>query len=385
MVLRNNSLSRQIPPAPAEDRVQLQFNALLHTVCTDPELRDELNATTSVERKWTYVFLSKLPSGSVSDEWLDPRECVELVHKDVKCVYDLLLAIRISILLRPSSWVEKFVAEKGIEALIAPLKAPGDVSVETCNETLTTLFVLVSSSVGIQALVEIPECCPLLYSIFDLYPSNEVKARALKLLGMLCRDSKLAQDAVMTIFSSKSPFESLVAKLEQNQSDIALQIAAVKLMNSLLESTRDRKHRAMVCEGLKANGFLSLLESIKRRQEDVETSPCSLASLMVTQIEMFYENYDEARKGDNLGALRLALGDVLGPNRNGLRRPTLITGNQEEIGKLVSPEQEQPVAVSGDPKPSSLKNVFSLLHQESGPRNQRETGQSASETCSITL
>ncbi|KAG1708363.1 hypothetical protein DVH05_025041 [Phytophthora capsici] len=194
-------------------------------------------------------------------------------------------------------------------------------------------------------------------------------------MGMLCRDSKLAQDAVMNILSSKSPFESLVAKLEQNQSDIALQIAAVKLMNSLLESTRDRKQRAMVCEGLKANGFLSLLESIKRRQEDVETSPCSLASLMVTQIEMFYENYDEARKGDNLGALRLALGDVLGPNRNGLRRPTLITGNQEEIGKLVSPEQEQPVAVSGDPKPSekeqavesnsSLNSVFSLLHENS--------------------
>ncbi|KAK1939336.1 Formin-like protein 20 [Phytophthora citrophthora] len=367
-----------IPPAPAEDRVQLQFNALLHTVCTDPELRDELNAFTVVETKWACVFLSKLPSGSVSDGWLDPQECVELVHKDVKCVHDLLLAIRISILLRPGSWVEKFVAEKGIEALVAPLKVAGDASIETCNEILSALFVLVSNSIGIQAIVEIPESCSLIYSVFDSCPSNKVKARAIKLLGMLCRDSKLAQDAVMNIFSSTVPFQSLVSKLHQNQSDIALQLAVVKFMNSLLESTRGKKERASVCEGLKANGFLSLLESFKRRQEDVETSPSSLTSLMIAQIEMFYENYDEARKGDNLGALRLALGDALGTKRNGLRRPTLIAGNQgesEEICELARPEQEQSDAVPEDPKlikkeepediSSSLDGIFSQLHQNS--------------------
>ncbi|KAL3668133.1 hypothetical protein V7S43_006996 [Phytophthora oleae] len=369
------------PPAPVEDHVQLQFNALLHSVCTDLELRDELNATTPVETKWTYVFLSKLPPGSVSDEWLDPRECVELVHRfhnDAKCVQDLFLAIRISILLRPSAWIEKFVAEKGIEALVAPLKVPDGASVETCNEILSTLFVLVSNSIGIQALLEIPECCPLLYSILDSCPSNEVKARALKLLGMLCRDNKLAQDAVM----SESPFQSLVSKLDQNQSDIALQLAAVKLMNSLLEATRDRKQRASVCEGLKANGFLSLLEPFKSRKEDVGTS---LTSLMVAQVETFYENYDEATKGDNLGALRLALGDALSSNLNGLGRPTPTAGNQgenEDVGELASPEQEQPDSsvVTETPKPSekkepedsssilensSLNGIFSQLHQNS--------------------
>lgn len=46
---------------------------------------------------------SKIPHDSVSEEWLDPRECVELVQRfsgDVKCIHDLFLAIRINMLLR---------------------------------------------------------------------------------------------------------------------------------------------------------------------------------------------------------------------------------------------------------------------------------------------
>jgi hypothetical protein len=46
---------------------------------------------------------SKLPHGSVSDEWLGPQECVDLVQRfrgDVERVHDLFLAIRINVMLR---------------------------------------------------------------------------------------------------------------------------------------------------------------------------------------------------------------------------------------------------------------------------------------------
>ncbi|KAG6590686.1 formin-homology 2 domain-containing protein [Phytophthora cinnamomi] len=115
----------EIPPAPAEDQVQILFDELLLSTCADQELREEINTAESIETKWAYAFMSKLPHGSVAEEWLDPRDCVELVQRfrgDVKCVHDLFLAIRINMLLRPSVWVEKFVSENGIEQLMAPLQ-----------------------------------------------------------------------------------------------------------------------------------------------------------------------------------------------------------------------------------------------------------------------
>ncbi|KAG7387291.1 hypothetical protein PHYPSEUDO_014470 [Phytophthora pseudosyringae] len=349
----------EIPPAPTEDQVQLRFNELLLFACTDPELRDELNAAESIETKWAYAFLSKLPHGSVAEEWLDPRECVELVQRfrnDARCARDLFLAIRINIMLRPSSWVEKFVAESGIEELIAPLQVSGGTSVQTCNEVLSTLFVLANSSIGISALLKIPECCSLLYSIFDSSSSNEIKARSLKLLGVLSRESTMAHDSVLSAFSSKSPedqsLQSLITKLEQNQSDIALQLAAVKFVNALLEATRDRKQRVSICEDLKTNGFLSLLEPFKNRDDDDgKPASSSLSVSMNAQVDMFFENYGEATKADKLGALRLALGDALSTNLNGLTRSSQISvgsdptaGNQgenDEAGESTNPEQEQ--------------------------------------------
>lgn len=127
---------------------------------------------------------SKIPHDSVSEEWLDPRECVELVQRfsgDVKCIHDLFLAIRINMLLRRGYgktnfnfifsklclltftvvsrvWVEKFVAENGIDQLVAPLQVSGGASVETCNEVLSTLFVLSNSNSGAQGIVKTREC-----------------------------------------------------------------------------------------------------------------------------------------------------------------------------------------------------------------------------------
>ncbi|OWZ21334.1 Formin like protein [Phytophthora megakarya] len=151
----------QIPPAPTEDQVQLRFNEFLLSVSTDPELRDELNATESIQTKWACVVF-KIYCGSIAEEWLNARECVELIRRfrdEVKCVPTLCLAIRISIMLRPSTWVEKLVLEKGPKELVALLQMPGGASVEICNEVLSTLFVLTNSSVGISALLNVPECC----------------------------------------------------------------------------------------------------------------------------------------------------------------------------------------------------------------------------------
>ncbi|KAE9030440.1 hypothetical protein PF011_g587 [Phytophthora fragariae] len=334
----------EIPPAPAEDQVQLLFDEFLLSACADQELREEINAAESIETKWAYAFLSKLPHGSVTEEWLNPRDCVELLQRfrgDVKCIHDLFLAIRINMLLRPGAWIEKFVLENGIEQLMSPLQVSGGASVETCNEVLSTLFVLTSSSNGAQGIVKTPECCPLLYTIFDLSSSNEVKVRALKLMGILFRDSSMARDA----FSSKSPedwsLQSLVNKIEQNQSDIAFQLAAVKFINVLLETTRIRKQQAEICEDLKANGFLTLLEVFKNR--DVATdADTSIMACMVDQVKVFFEIFDEATKKDTFGALRLALSGALSTNRND---STLMgdraTGNQGENDGSTNPEQEQ--------------------------------------------
>ncbi|EEY69379.1 formin-homology 2 domain-containing protein [Phytophthora infestans T30-4] len=142
--LENNSclIRPQIPPAPTDDQVQLRFDELLLSACTDPEIREELNAAESIGSKWVYAFLSKLPQGSVAEEWLDPRECVELVQRfrgDVKCVHDLFLAIRVNIMLRTGAWLEKFVSGDGIEELVAPLQASGGASADTCNEIINNL------------------------------------------------------------------------------------------------------------------------------------------------------------------------------------------------------------------------------------------------------
>ncbi|KAH7476702.1 uncharacterized protein KRP23_7382 [Phytophthora ramorum] len=127
----------ELPPAPPEHQVQVGFDELLLAICADPELREELNAIESIETKWAYTFLSKLPLGNTVEEWLDPRECVDLVQRfrsDMKCAHDLYLTIRINVMLRPGAWVEKFVSEHGLEELLAPLQAPDEASVDTCNE-----------------------------------------------------------------------------------------------------------------------------------------------------------------------------------------------------------------------------------------------------------
>ncbi|KAI9997082.1 hypothetical protein PInf_000515 [Phytophthora infestans] len=351
----------EIPPAPTDDQVQLRFDELLLSACTDPEIREELNAAESIGSKWVYAFLSKLPQGSVAEEWLDPRECVELVQRfrgDVKCVHDLFLAIRVNIMLRTGAWLEKFVSGDGIEELVAPLQASGGASADTCNEIISTLFVLANNSSCISAVLKISECCPMLYSLFNSSSSSEIQLRSLTLLGILCRESAMAQDAVLSAFSSKRPedhsLQSLVSKLEQDQSNIALQLAAVKFVNALLD-TRDKKKRASMCQDLKANGFLALLEPFRSQNSDAKTqSP--LTSSMIANVELLFENYGEATEGNkgSIGALRLVLGDALNTNRNGLERSNgisltdnLTTSNQgesNETSDAVNPEQEQPQA-----------------------------------------
>ncbi|KAG2831632.1 hypothetical protein PC118_g7227 [Phytophthora cactorum] len=333
----------EIPQAPAEDQVQLRFDELLLSACTDPEIRDELNAAESIGSKWVYAFLSKLPQGSVAEEWLDPRECVELVQRfrsDVKCVHDLFLAIRVNIMLRSGAWLEKFVSENGIEELVAPLQAPGGASIETCNEIISTLFVLANSSVCISALLKISECCPMLYSLYTSSPSSEIMLRSLKLLGILCRESAMAQEAVLNALSSTSQsLQSLVSKLQQDQSDIALQFAAIKFVNALMD-TRDKKKRASICEDLQANGFLTLLEPFKTQADNAKAQSPRTSS-MIAQVEIFFENYGEATKGDKLGALRLALGDALNANQISLT-DNVTAGNQGENDvEAANPEQEQ--------------------------------------------
>ncbi|KAG6970598.1 hypothetical protein JG687_00002555 [Phytophthora cactorum] len=335
----NLCLFIQIPQAPAEDQVQLRFDELLLSACTDPEIRDELNAAESIGSKW----VSKLPQGSVAEEWLDPRECVELVQRfrsDVKCVHDLFLAIRVNIMLRSGAWLEKFVSENGIEELVAPLQAPGGASIETCNEIISTLFVLANSSVCISALLKISECCPMLYSLYTSSPSSEIMLRSLKLLGILCRESAMAQEAVLNALSSTSQsLQSLVSKLQQNQSDIALQFAAIKFVNALMD-TRDKKKRASICEDLQANGFLTLLEPFKTQADNAKAQSPRTSS-MIAQVEIFFENYGEATKGDKLGALRLALGDALNANQISLT-DNVTAGNQGENDvEAANPEQEQ--------------------------------------------
>ncbi|KAG3119284.1 hypothetical protein PI125_g2133 [Phytophthora idaei] len=333
----------EIPQAPAEGQVHLRFDELLLSACTDPEIRDELNAAESIGSKWVYAFLSKLPQGSVAEEWLDPRECVELVQRfrsDVKCVHDLFLAIRVNIMLRSGAWLEKFVSENGIEELVAPLQAPGGASVDTCNEIISTLFVLANSNVCISALLKISECCPMLYSLFTSSPSSEIMLRSLKLLGILCRESAMAQEAVLNALSSTSQsLQSLVSKLQQNQSDIALQFAAIKFVNALMD-TRDKKKRASICEDLQANGFLTLLEPFKTQADNAKAQSPRTSS-MIAQVEIFFENYGEATKGDKLGALRLALGDALNANQISLT-DNVTAGNQGENDvEAANPEQEQ--------------------------------------------
>ncbi|ETL42829.1 hypothetical protein L916_06490 [Phytophthora nicotianae] len=383
----------EIPQAPAEDQVQLQFDELLLSACADAEIRDELNAAESIQSKWVYAFLSKLPQGSVAEEWLDPRECVELVRRsrsDMKCVHDLYLAIRVNIMIRSGAWLEKFVSENGIEELAAPLQVPGGASVDMCNEIISTLFVLANNNNCISALLKISECCPMLYLLFNSSSWSEIKVRSLNLLGILCRQSAMAQDAIMNAFSSKSlenqSLQPLVSKLEQNQSDIALQLAAVKFVNALLD-TRDKKKRASICEDLKTNGYLSLLEPYKTHDDDAKTQSPLMAS-MIAQVEMFYENYGESAQDGKLGALRLALGDALNADLNGLeqssqisRKDSFTTGNQgenDEAGEATNPEQqidERSVSVSASQcTTSTTENSLKQANETSkGPAVIKET------------
>lgn len=123
----------------------------------------------------------------------------------------------------------------------------------------------------------------------------------------------------MSVFSSTSPedrsLHSLVSKIEENQSDLTFQLAAVKFINVLLETTRNRKQQASICEDLKANGLLPLLEVFKG-QDAATDANSSTMTCMVAQVKTFCEVFNEATKEDKFGALRLALGGALNINRN---------------------------------------------------------------------
>lgn len=383
----------EIPQAPAADLVQLRFDELVLFACPDSGLRDELNLAESIRNKWAYAFLSKLPHGNGADEWLDPRQCVDFLqhHRSSEmCSHDLYLAIRINILLRPT-WVETFIAENGVDELVAPFQASSNTSTDTCNEIVTTLFVLTNSSVGIAALMKVPRCCRMLDSIFETSSSIGVKIRVLKLLDVLCRGSTMAQDAVLDAFTSKSSdnmsLQSLISNLNQNHLDVELQFTTLKFVNTLLKTTRDEKRQAQVCRDLKTHGIFTLLESYKAQFEDKK----SLLTLsMENQITVFLRNYDDIVVGDSLGALDLDLapGDTLRSN-SGQSNHSVAASNQgenDETSELTRPELEEVdnCAVSSafggnveldsdrlklalatsSPQDSTLENVVNQLQQQ---------------------
>jgi hypothetical protein len=291
-----------------------------------------------------------------------------------------------------SSWVDKFVSERGVEELMAALQTPGGTTTETYSEVLSTLFVLSNHCSGFPAILDVPEWCPLLWSAFDSScSSNEIRARMLKLLGKLCSDSAMASDAVLTDLSpSKTPekrsVQALVAKLEQNQSDVTLLLAAVIFFNAVLQTSRDKKLRRSFCEDLKTSGFLTLLDPFKSHTAAVQGDSSPTES-MASQVEMFFDHFGEVTKEDKFGALRLALGGALTTNpvrsdQGGLMRD-LQAENQQESGQVVNPEQEhagpestahESICSTGTPKPedaaaadnmpanSSLGHIFSQLH-----------------------
>ncbi|GMF09219.1 unnamed protein product [Phytophthora lilii] len=241
-----------------------------------------------------------------------------------------------------SEWVEKFLSEIGVEELLAPLQVPGGATVETCNEVLTTLFALTNCSRGVAASVQLSKCCSQLFSLFDSSPSSEIKVRSLTLLGLLCRESTMTQEAIMNAFAPDSPEErslqSLVTKLEQNQSDISLQLAGMKFINTLMGNTRDRKQRASICEDLKTSGFLALLDPFKNR-DDIEPAS-GIVATMIAEVKEFSDNYCEATKDDRLGALRLALGDALNRSRSNevtSEKGECAGGNQRESDGVDQP------------------------------------------------
>ncbi|GMF54014.1 unnamed protein product [Phytophthora fragariaefolia] len=249
-----------------------------------------------------------------------------------------------------SAWVDKFVSEHGIEQLMAPLQVSGGASVETCNEVLSTIFVLINSSNGAEAVAKMPEFCSLLYSVFDCSSSNEVRARLLKMMGILSRENCTVRDAVISVFSSESLedryLQLLVNNIKHNQSDLFFQLAAVKLLNILLETTRNRKQQTSICEDLKANGLLPLLEVFKNRDISSEDES-SMAALMVAHVKIFFKLFDEATSENKLGALRSALGDVLNSNCGESRKLNMprepAQGNQGESdygSGPANPEQE---------------------------------------------
>ncbi|CEG45971.1 Rho GTPase effector BNI1 and related formins [Plasmopara halstedii] len=379
----------EIPQAPVTDYVQMRFDELLLIASTNTEFRDELNSAESIENKWAYVYLSNLSDEKVTESWLDPRDYVELLQRyrnSEKYAHDLFLAIRVNILIRPRMWVEKFIEESGVEELVAPLQTRGCTSNDACNNIITTLFVVANSSAAFQALMKISQCCPMLYSVFRTTSSNIVKIRVLKLLGMFCRDGTMAHDAVLSIFalhrSEGMSLQSLFLGPQQNHSDVGLRLATLKFVNILLDTTRDKKTRAEMCQDLKINGIFAFLKPYHSHKDDNELITTSLEA----QVTLFRKNYDEVVGGDNPEPLQLSLGDGL--HSSDTVRKTDLTSNQgenDDVSIFARPEMEElvdksttfsaidengcietdnrmPIVVSSE-HASSLDDILEQLHQ----------------------
>ncbi|RLN85900.1 hypothetical protein BBJ28_00002870 [Nothophytophthora sp. Chile5] len=160
------------------------------------------------------------------------------------------------------------------------------------------------------------ECCSQLRSMFDESSSTVRKIRILKLLGMVCRHSSAAQEAVMRVFAGRNPayqsLRGLIVKLEQNQSDVAFQTAVVKFLNALLETMSDGNRGTAICEDLEHHGLLKLLEPFRIREGKDTKDGDAIMFDMSVQVERFLANFDVAKARKEVATARVSPGGAGG-------------------------------------------------------------------------
>ncbi|TYZ59125.1 hypothetical protein PybrP1_000050 [[Pythium] brassicae (nom. inval.)] len=234
----------EIPPAPPESDVLAAFDALLDARQIPALVASELKAVETLDTKWMYVFLSQLPAENVAKDWLEPRECVLKVfsvqqHDEV--VHGLFCAIRINVVLRGGDWVEKFVAADGVSALAALTHGPAkSANPAVLEEALSVLFALAVFGDALVEMAEADGCCNSMLAVLESSGPRPPKARALKLLGFMCRHSKAVQEIVVSAIASTTlpgerRFRSICQQFAESAGDVAVQIAVVSFLSDLLE------------------------------------------------------------------------------------------------------------------------------------------------------